>query len=298
MRGPVGVFRCPSCRAPLAVEAGAEPRCQRCGAGYGLHEGIPLLVADWAKHEARLEAARRDNPGWYVDAQAPEETSPWRHHLRKRRRYVEGVLRREQARRGARIPRLLDLGCGDGSHLPWLGAFAETLYGCDFNLVRLDRARRRCPEARLFLCDMLDPPLEDAVFDVVFFNHVIEHIEDDQTALATVYRILRSDGLLVLGTPNEGCWWWQLAYRRDPDSRANTDHVHFYTADSIGEKVRRAGFELVETHHMGWGPPDWHWDARLRRHKLLDDSFEWVGRALLPRQASSLYLLARRRSAA
>lgn len=289
------IFRCPECRAPLVVEGASGPRCDACGARYGSRDGIPLLVADWAAHESRLEAARRENPAWYVEEQPAEAVSPWRHHLRKRRRYVEGVLVRERARRGgAPVPRLLDLGCGDGTNLAWLSAHAEETHGCDFNLLRLERAHRRVPGATLFLCDLLDPPLADGTYDVIFFNHVIEHVPDDAAALRTTYRLLRPGGLLVLGTPNEGAWWWQLAYRRDPASRAASDHVHFYTAETIGAKVRAAGFALEATHPMGWGPPDWHWDARLRGSKLLDDVFEWIGRLFLPRQASSLYLLGRK----
>jgi SAM-dependent methyltransferase len=292
---PEDVFRCVACIA-TSLEAGGEAwTCRACGASYRLSDGIPLLVRDWTVHEAQLAQARAENPQWYVLEQPPEVASPWRHHLRKRRRYVEGVLRRElAARRMTVAPRLLDLGCGDGTNLGWLRAFAERLYGSDYNLVRLARAKRRQPDATLFLGNILDYPAQDCAFDMVFFNHVIEHIRDDMRALRTVHRLLKPGGLLVLGTPNEGSWWWQMAYRRAPEVLAATDHVHFYTARTIGEKMRAAGLRLIETKHLGWGPPDWHWDGRLRQHKSLDDLFELVGRTFLPRQASSLYMIATR----
>ena len=109
----------------------------------------------------------------------------------------------------------------------------------------------------------------------------------------TVRRILKPGGLLVLGTPNEGSWWWQLAYRRAPQALATTDHVQFYTADdAYGEDARCRDCDVIEVHHMGWGPPDWRLDGRWRQYKLVDDMFEWVGRIALRRQASSLYVLA------
>jgi SAM-dependent methyltransferase len=240
-----------------------------------------------------MAEARAVNPEWYLSEQSPETTSPWRHHLEKRRLYVSAVLRRELEKMGlVRAPRLLDLGCGDGTNLLWLRDLALSLYGSDYNLARLARARARSPDATLFLANILDYPVIDGCFDVVFFNHVIEHIPDDEAALATAYRILAPGGLLVLGTPNEGAWWWQLAYRRAPEIRKSTDHVHFYTAETIGRKLEGAGFRVFEVKHMGWGPPDWHLDGQWRQHKWLDDLFERVGRVLLPRQASSLYLLA------
>ncbi len=255
-----------------------------------------MLVADPAAHAADLERARRVNPRWYVDAQAPEAASPWRHHLRKRRRYVQQVLRSELERRAlARVPALLDLGCGDGNNLRWLAAFAEQTYGCDYNMVRLARARAQNRDATVLLADILDFPAFDRTFDVIFFNHVIEHIPDDLRALRTVERLLTPDGLLVLGTPNEGSWWWQWAYRRDPQSLATSDHVHFYTARTLTERLHAAGLRTDAVHHMGWGPPDWRLDGRIRQYKIVDDAFELIGRALMPKQASSLYVLARAR---
>lgn len=257
-----------------------------------------MLVADPATHASDLERARSVNPLWYVVEQPPEAASPWRHHLRKRRHYVENALRKELTRRGlAKVPALLDLGCGDGNNLKWLSTFAEESYGSDYNVVRLARARAQNPSATIFMADILDFPAFDRGFDVVFFNHVIEHIKDDVRALRTVTRLLAPGGLLVLGTPNEGAWWWQLAYKRDPQSLANTDHVHFYTAGTLVARMNSAGLDVETVHHMGWGPPDWRLDGRVRQYKLADDAFEWLGRLLIPRQASSLYVLARARLA-
>jgi SAM-dependent methyltransferase len=286
-------LRCPNCREGALTWNADAVRCAACGATFPAADGVPVLVRDPQAHDADLARARAVNPLWYESEQPAEAASPWRHHIRKRRLYLEQVLPREFARRSwARAPTALDLGCGDGNHLPWLSGYAERLYGSDYNIVRLARARVRAPGATLFLADILDYPTEDAAFDLVFFHHVIEHIPDDRAALATVRRILKPGGLLVLGTPNEGCWWWQLAYRRAPEVRASTDHVHFYTAETLTAKMRDAGIVVTEVHHMGWGPPDFALDGRWRQHKWVDDLFERVGRVALPRQASSLYVLA------
>jgi SAM-dependent methyltransferase len=283
---------CPLCGTEaLGKENDALVRCSSCGAPFEAAGGVPVLARNWHRLRAEIEEARRVNPLWYQDVQLPEDSSPWRHHLRKRRSYVESALVRHLGH-GNKAPRLLDLGCGDGTNLAWLARFAERIYGSDYNPVRLARAKALNPGATLFLADILDYPAKSDFFDVIFFNHVVEHIPDDIAALQAVRRILRPGGLLILGTPNEGAWWWQWAYRRDPASLLTTDHRHFYTAPTIGSKMIKAGFELKETRHLGWGPPDWALDARIRRYKLVDDLFSVIGRAFLPHQASSLYLLA------
>ena len=285
------LLRCPLCRADALHFGADEVHCSTCDAEFPLASGVPILVRDPALLSANIDEARRVNPAWYDMEQPPEEASPWRHHLKKRRIYVEGLLRRRTEECG-KITRLLDLGCGDGNNLAWLRHYAVQVYGCDYNAVRLARARARFPDVALFLGDILDLPVNDGAFDVIFFNHVIEHIPDDVAALAAVKRILAPDGLLVLGTPNEGAWWWQLAYRRAPELLASTDHVHFYTANKIAEKMEAAGFDVAEIKHMGWGPPDWRIDGRIRGYKFVDDAFEFVGKRLFAHQASSLYVLA------
>ena len=287
------LFRCLAC-GTLSLAFGEEVViCDACGVAYPVIGGVPVLVRDWAAHREEIEAARAVNPAWYETEQPAEAVSPWCHHIRKRRLYVTGVIERHLRATGRdRVRRLLDLGCGDGAHLGWLAAFAERIHGSDYNLVRLARARHRAPDAVLFLADILDHPAADDSFDIVFFNHVIEHIPDDMAALRTVQRILRPGGIVVLGTPNEGAWWWQLAYRRAPEVRATTDHVHFYTSDVIAGRMAEAGLAVGEIEHMGWGPPDWRLDGRIRKYKLVDGGFEFFGRLLARRQASSLYLIA------
>lgn len=290
-------LRCPQCHAgePVTGPSGDQHRliCMNCGETFSNDESIAILVADAASLEADLARARDVNPDWYVTEQPIMEASPWRHHIRKRKNYVEQVLRQELALRGAqKASSILDLGCGDGTTMHWLAPYAKALYGSDYNAVRLARARKRFPSATLFLANILDYPAYDNSFDVIFFNHVIEHIPDDRRALAEAYRILAPGGFMILGTPNEGSWWWQHAYKRAPDILASTDHVHFYTGETIAAKTRDAGFDVSEVKHLGWGPPDFRLDGKLRQYKFLDDLFEVVGRTLLPRQASSLYIVA------
>lgn len=286
-------FRCLICEFHEVDISKTTWRCNNCGHEYGVEQGIPILVRDQELHHRELEQARTVNPNWYVGEQAPEVASPWRHHLKKRRLYVESVITNYLEAKGkTSATTLLDLGCGDGNHLQYLQKYAQMVFGSDYNLVRLVRAQAQQPKSTLFLADILDYPALDNFFEIIFFNHVIEHIPEDSQALETIYRILKPGGLLVLGTPNEGVWWWQLAYRLQPKTLETTDHVHFYTAETLGQKVAHCGFDLLETKHMGWGPPHWGVDGRIRKYKLVDDFFEMAGQRFFPSQASSLYVIA------
>lgn len=286
-------FLCLNCGANSSAQSASKWECSHCGMTYPVIENIPILVKEWTKHEEEIEKARAVNPNWYLAEQLPEETSPWRHHIKKRRLYIEQVLRNYlRLHDKQKADNLLDLGCGDGNNLHYLQHYTHTIYGSDYNLVRLVRARTRFDSATIFLADILDYPARDDFFEVIFLNHVLEHIPDDESALKKIYRILRPGGLLVLGVPNEGVWWWQLAYRLQPESLLSTDHIHFYTAPTVSKVLQKSGFRVREIKHLGWGPPHWEWDMRVRKYKFVDDAFELIGKTILPHQASSLYLLA------
>jgi SAM-dependent methyltransferase len=288
-------FICLDCGASLNSTSSDFWECSGCSKRYPIVQGIPLFVRDPNSHKAEIETAQRTNPGWYLEKQPAEECSPWRHHLKKRRLYLEKVFQSHLNSGGLeQTGNLLDLGCGDGNNLKFLNRFAQHLYGSDYNITRLVRAAVLFPEAELFLANILDYPLKPKFFDIVFFNHVIEHIKNDDLALSTIFRILKPGGLLILGTPNEGAWWWQLAYRLQPDTLTTTDHVHFYTAKTLAERVENAGYKINDIHYMGWGPPNWKLDAKIRKYKWIDDWFERIGKVLIPHQASSLYLLAKK----
>jgi hypothetical protein len=86
-------------------------------------------------------------------------------------------------------------------------------------------------------------------------------------------------------------FFWQLAYKLQSKALSPTDHLHFYTEEMISNKCREVGFNLLEIASIGWGLPHWTLDSLVRRFKWVDELFETVGRALLPSQATSLYLI-------
>jgi len=285
-------FKCLNCGASSRVISGKTWICTTCQQEYAVKHGIPLLVRDWQRHAAEIEQAQKVKPNWYSEEQPVEAVSPWRHHLRKRREYVERVIKAYLERSGKpAADSLLDLGCGDGNQLSYLRQYAHASFGSDYNLTRLVRAKLRFDDTTFFLADILDYPAQDAFFEIVFFNHVIEHIQDDMQALATIYRILKPHGLLILGTPNEGAWWWQLAYKLSPETLERSDHVQFYTAPVLEERLKSVGFRVQQIEHLGWGPPHWGFDMRIRKYRVVDDAFERIGRAVIPHQASSLYMI-------
>lgn len=53
-------------------------------------------------------------------------------------------------------------------------------------------------------------PFQNASFDVVFSSHVLEHVNDTHNVLQEIKRVLKRDGLLILGVPTATLAWISL----------------------------------------------------------------------------------------
>lgn len=136
------------------------------------------------------------------------------------------MLRAWRDRRGhASVVTILDAGCGDG-----------------INLLGLRDAAARLPQGSLYHL-----PFASGSFDVVLCNHVIEHVPDLPTALSELRRVLRPRGLLIIGVPNEGCLMGRARNRFiQPWIGRTTDHVHFFTVQTLAEALRIGGLRVQQ----------------------------------------------------
>ena len=99
--------------------------------------------------------------------------------------------------------------------------------------------------------DICNLPFEDNTFDVIFCNHVLEHIPDDTKAMQELYRVLKVGGLGIFQIPQD------LSREKtfednsiiDKKERQNIfgqyDHVRIYGRDYF-EKLRSVGFKVDE----------------------------------------------------
>lgn len=251
---------------------------------------LPILIKNFEVLEGDLKRLRDSKESWYSDTHLNYLQGPYRHHIKKRISYLKDMIKRLKLDSKSTF---LDIGCGDGFNLTWLKEHFVNLYGTDYNLLRATRAKN-LNLAKIAVADITDYAAHDNSFDVVFFNHVLEHIPDDVKALQEVYRIIKKGGVCILGIPNEGVRWWQWAYKLEPQSRETTDHVHFYTPTSAKNLCTSVGFEIMEVKRLGYGVPHWTIDSLIRQNKFVHDFLDIVGRIFFPNQATSLYLILRK----
>lgn len=94
-------------------------------------------------------------------------------------------------------------------------------------------------------------PFKDACFDVVFCNHVLEHIDNDRKAIKEMYRVMRRGGWGIMLSPVN----YRLETTREapigssPEERyslfGQADHMREYGTD-YADRLREGGFEVEE----------------------------------------------------
>lgn len=81
-------------------------------------------------------------------------------------------------------------------------------------------------------------PIADASLDLVVAFDVLEHIPDDDAAVAEVRRVLRPGGTWLIAVPADPKLW--------SDHDVAVDHVRRYTRDSLTSLLERGRFDLQE----------------------------------------------------
>jgi SAM-dependent methyltransferase len=99
--------------------------------------------------------------------------------------------------------------------------------------------------------DICHLPFQDNAFDIIFCNHVLEHIPNDTKAMQELYRVLKPNGFGVFQIPQDlnREKTFEDNSITDKKERAKIfgqyDHVRIYGRDYF-DKLRSVGFKVEE----------------------------------------------------
>jgi len=97
-------------------------------------------------------------------------------------------------------------------------------------------------------------PFKDNSFDCLISSEVIEHVSYDDSLFAEMRRVLKDDGMLILGTPDYATLGWRIIepiYGWIIPGGYHDEHITHYTQSTLSDLVQRHGFEVEATAYVG-----------------------------------------------
>ena len=227
---------------------------------------------------------------------------------------------------------VLDLGCGFGRHAYEALRRGASVVACDLGVDELRQVR--AVAGVMHDAGQVGPtdagvgtvvletangdarrlPFADGAFDRVIASEVMEHIDDDDTAMAELTRVLRPGGTIAVTVPSlfpeKVCWSLSEDYHAP---KVAGGHVRIYRRQQVVAMLRAAGMVPTGHHRVHalhspywWlrclvGPNQPIADSRLVTlyHRLLSWDIEkaprltrWTERALNPVLGKSLVVYA------
>jgi SAM-dependent methyltransferase len=165
---------------------------------------------------------------------------------------------------------VLDLGCGFGRHAYEFARRGASVVAVDYGFDEVAQVRAtfgamgeageldlEVTRIGALQADALALPFADGTFDRVLCSEVLEHIEDDEGAMAELARVLRPGGTMAITVPRFGPEFvnWALSeeYYDTPGG-----HVRMYRRSTLLDRLVRAGLVPYASHHAhGLHSPYW-----------------------------------------
>jgi SAM-dependent methyltransferase len=157
-----------------------------------------------------------------------------------RRHLILDFFRRAQLQRLEANPslKILDLGCGTGAMIEDFACVPSVVaFGMDLSPVALRFCRAR-GQRRVICADGTRLPFQAEAFHCVVAMDVIEHIEDDQTALQELWRVCAPNGIVLITVPALR-WLWTTRDER-------LAHKRRYHRAMLIARAEQAGFRVTK----------------------------------------------------
>jgi SAM-dependent methyltransferase len=160
---------------------------------------------------------------------------------------------------------VLDLGCGEGRHAFEALRRGADVVAVDWGVSEVETTKRwlgaiaeageagrtgdgRAARYEVVRGDLLHLPFPDASVDRVMASEVLEHIPDDVTAMAEIFRVLKPGGRAVVTVPRYGperiCWALSDEYHANEGG-----HIRIYTASTVRNRLASVGLTPGARHH-------------------------------------------------
>lgn len=147
---------------------------------------------------------------------------------------------------------VLDIGCSDGSFGKRLKEkTGAEVWGIEFMPEEAGKAQEVLDKIFTGSCEKFIDDLPENHFDAIYFNDILEHLEDPYTILKKVKPKLKNKGVVISSIPNIRYYKaiLNLLFKKDWEYEAqgvmDKTHLRFFTGKSIKRMYEEQGYKVL-----------------------------------------------------
>ncbi|MFA4871788.1 MAG: class I SAM-dependent methyltransferase [Patescibacteria group bacterium] len=147
----------------------------------------------------------------------------------------------EKSARGGQNQRVLDLGCGNGDNVYFLSKAGHDVVGIDLDV---KEAQEKYPALNFLSMSAEKLDFSDGIFDEIYANDVLEHVENLEKVLNEVGRILKAGGRFIITVPH---WRTEKILQKiDPDYWPSVGHRRLFEKGDLEKMLAAADFKILK----------------------------------------------------
>ncbi|HAX61177.1 MAG TPA: hypothetical protein DCX95_01260 [Elusimicrobia bacterium] len=140
--------------------------------------------------------------------------------------------------------KILDLGCSTGFYLTRLKELGWETFGVEINPDAAQWGKEKL-KLNIFNGTLESAKFPSDYFDAITLWHTLEHVPYPMNTLKEIYRILKKDGIIIVGVPNVdtierkifGKWWWAWEVPR---------HFYHYSPETLSNFLKKNNFNVMK----------------------------------------------------
>lgn len=155
------------------------------------------------------------------------------------------LLRLKEIQAYAPSGKVLDIGCATGFFLEAAQSLGYKPYGIELSEYSSRIAKRKFGEEAIFNGKLENSRFEPASFDVIGMFDLIEHVRVPSETLGQAARLLKSNGIIMITTPDSNSLSNKLMGKRW--THYKKEHFYYFNLDSLEYIAAKNGLKIVHS---------------------------------------------------
>ncbi len=143
--------------------------------------------------------------------------------------------------------KVIEIGCGKGEFVSLMRDAGTNAYGIEYSPESVEECRKSGLNVTKHYIEDSKERLPNSPYDCFFIMNFFEHLPDPNSVLRALHNSLSDDGLGLIEVPN-----FDMIIRNNLFSEFISDHLFYFSKDTLRLTLERNGFEIVECEEV------WH----------------------------------------